>query len=61
MLIRFILSLVVWLVVAVILELVGSLLGGTTGAWLQNNNVLIGFLAGVIYFFFGEGYPIRRI
>lgn len=59
-------ALVLWLVVAIVLELVGKALtsGGDTsgfGGFLRENNVLIGFLCGVVYFFFGDErlFPVR--
>lgn len=62
MLWKFILAVVVWIVVAIVLEIVGDLLGGNIGDWLASNNVLIGFLCGVLYFFFGSDWtPARRV
>lgn len=59
MLRKLLLSFLVWIIVAVVLELVGNLIGGQVGIWLQNNNILIGFLAGIVYFVWG--YNDRRI
>lgn len=59
MLMRALIAVVVWVVVAVVLELIGKAVGSDIGAFLVQNNVLIGFLAGVLYFFFGDNVNRR--
>lgn len=61
---KFILSLVVWLVVAIIVWLLGGLVNtvdNTTahnlGQFLKDSSGLVGFLFGVWYFFWGPDLP----
>lgn len=61
---RIVIAVVVWVVVAIVLELLGQALGtgegSEIGAFLAQNNILLGFLAGVIYYFFGpQDYRLR--
>jgi hypothetical protein len=54
MLLKLVVALIVWLVAAIVLQLVGDLLSpDKIGVFLQNNNVIIGFLIGLCYFVFG--------
>ena len=61
---KFLLALVVWVVVAIICYLVGGLVATIDpvtelGAFLRDHAGLLGFLAGVVYFFFG-GDKVRQ-
>ncbi len=64
---KILVSLGVWVIVAVALELLGNALGrvhdGTAtavGSFLVENNVLIGLLCGIYYYFFGGDRLERR-
>lgn len=56
-------ALAVWIVVTLILVLLGSLLvtlgqdvTNRVGLFIKDNSLVIGFLAGLLYFFFGRPY-----
>lgn len=57
---KFLIALVIWLLVAVVLELIGNALKGDVGVFLANNNVLLGFIAGVLYFLFDDDRLLGR-
>jgi hypothetical protein len=65
MLLRFFWSLGVWIIATLVLYLAGGLLAQVTqetvasiGTFLRDNAGLIGFLCGLVYFFFGS--QLRR-
>lgn len=65
MIIRFFWALGVWIIVALALYIVGGLLTSIAqetvaqiGAFLRDNAGIIGFLCGLVYFFFGN--QLRR-
>jgi hypothetical protein len=67
MLLRVLWSLGVWVIATIVCLLLGALLAtvgeetvSSIGAFLKSNAGLIGFLCGLVYFFFGSRFhPIR--
>lgn len=67
MFLRILYSIVVWIVVALVLSLFGSLLLTFSeevivkiGQFLKDSAVIIGFLCGLCYLAFGGNYPTLR-
>jgi hypothetical protein len=68
MLQRILKAIIVWVVVAVVCWLIGSLITAMAlpvltgiGAFLSGNAGLIGFLCALVYFFFYSSTPPRRV
>lgn len=67
MLLRILYAIIVWVVAAIVLWLLGGLLLHVTeptthaiGGFLKAQAGLIGFLCGLVYFFFGD-HTVRRV
>lgn len=65
---RLVLSVIVWLVAAIVVYLLGLLIASFTpagmvqaGHVLQDNCGLIGLVCGLVYFFFGSSWPTRAV
>lgn len=65
---RILKAIIVWIVVAIVCWLLGSLIAAMAlpvltgiGAFLSSNAGLMGFLVAIVYFFFGTSTPPRHV